>query len=256
MAPSTPLLEIESVGRRFGYILAVSDVSFTVCQNEVLALIGSNGAGKSTLVNLISGLDQGGTGRVWFKGSNVSRLGAHLRSRAGMGRTFQLVKLIQGLSVLQNVMSGSYSVRRRTDIGRSTASDEEDTAERASQVLNFVGLGHIDFRLDCETLTYGQQRLVEIARALASEPDLLLLDEPAAGLNTSEVLALANLIRQIQANGTTILLIEHNMRLVATVSDRCFVLHLGKRLAEGTFAEVSQDAAVRKAYLGLGRDDA
>jgi len=255
------ILRLESIDRRFGSLRAVDDVSLGVKRGEVLALIGPNGAGKSTLVNVVSGLDRGGAGRIWFKDQEITRMAAHRRARAGIGRTFQLVKLIRGLSVLENVMSGSYRLAKSSvaaiTVGRRSASAEEtEIADRACQKLDFVGLGHIDSRLECDTLPYGQQRLVEIARALAAEPDILLLDEPAAGLNTSEALALQGLIRQIQVSGTTIFLIEHNMRLVSAVSDRCFVLHLGARLAEGSFAEVSRDPAVREAYLGVGSPDA
>lgn len=255
------ILRLESLGRRFGSLRAVNDVSLDVNRGEVLALIGPNGAGKSTLVNVVSGLDRGGTGRVWFKDQEITRMPAHRRARAGIGRTFQLVKLIRGLSILENVMSGSYRLAKSNvaaiTVGHSSASAEEaEIADRACQKLDFVGLGHIDPWLECDALPYGQQRLVEIARALAAEPEILLLDEPAAGLNTSEALALQGLIRQIRDAGTTIFLIEHNMRLVSAVSDRCFVLHLGARLAEGTFAEVSRDPVVREAYLGVGSADA
>ncbi len=255
------MLRLESVGRSFGSLRALHDISFELNAGEVLALIGPNGAGKTTLVNQISGLDDGRQGRIWYKGREITGTSAYRRARSGIARTFQLVKLIEGLPILDNVMSGCYRNASSNLLAVSfglgdVSSDEADMRATARRMLEFVGLGHIDGSAHIGTLTYGQQRLVEIARALAVKPDLLLLDEPAAGLNTAEAQALVGLIRQIRDTGIGILLIEHNMKLVADASDRCFVMHLGERLAEGTFEEISANPQVRKAYLGIGDGDA
>lgn len=255
------MLRLESVGRSFGSLRALHDISFELSRGEVLALIGPNGAGKTTLVNQISGLDDGKKGRIWYNGRKISGTAAYKRARDGIARTFQLVKLIEGLPILDNVMSGCYRNAKSNLLAvtfglKAVERDEAEMRAAAQLTLDFVGLGHIDATQNIATLSYGQQRLVEIARALALKPGLLLLDEPAAGLNTSEAQNLVPLICQIRDSGIAVLLIEHNMRLVAEVSDRCFVMHLGERLAEGTFSEISADPQVRKAYLGLGDGDA
>jgi branched-chain amino acid transport system ATP-binding protein len=253
-----PMLRGESVGRSFGHLEAVTDVTFELSEGEILGLIGPNGAGKSTLVNVLSGLDDGGRGRLWFNDEEITRNPAHTRARKGISRTFQLVKLIAGLPVLTNVISGSYRLGtvNLLEIAaglRSVGKEEHDLALRARAKLDLVGLAHVDSDAGCDTLTYGQQRLVEIARALASEPILLLLDEPAAGLTTEESRQLQTLIRRIRDEGTTVLLVEHNMRLVEAVCDRCMVLHLGRKIADGPFREIAQDPLVRQAYLGQSR---
>ncbi len=253
-----PLLRVDNVGRSFGRLDAVSDVTFEQSKGEILGLIGPNGAGKSTLVNLLSGLDDGRKGRIWFDDEEITRTRAYARARKGIARTFQLVKLIAGLPVLGNVMSGRHRLGSINLIKiaaglRSVGVEEQEFAAHARDKLDLVGLSHIDSSADCDTLSYGQQRLVEIARALASEPALLLLDEPAAGLNTEEARQLQALIRRIRDEGTTVLLVEHNMRLVEAVCDRCVVLHLGRKIADGPFATIAQDPQVRQAYLGQGR---
>ena len=255
------MLRLESVGRSFGNLRALHDISFELNRVEVLALIGPNGAGKTTLVNQISGLDDGKRGRIWYNDREITGTPAYKRARDGIARTFQLVKLIEGLPILHNVMSGCYRNAKSNLLAvtfglNAVEEDEAGMRETAQRALDFVGLGHIDATQNIATLSYGQQRLVEIARALALKPELLLLDEPAAGLNTSEAQNLVPLIRQIRGSGIAVLLIEHNMRLVAEASDRCFVMHLGERLAEGTFSEISADPQVRKAYLGVGDGDA
>jgi branched-chain amino acid transport system ATP-binding protein len=250
-----PILRADGVGRSFGRLDAVADVTFEHNEGEILGLIGPNGAGKSTLVNLLSGLDEGGRGRIWFNEEEITRTRAHSRARKGISRTFQLVKLIAGLPVLGNVMSGRHRLgsvnmlQICAGLG-SVAEEERAFAAHARNKLDLVGLAHIDSDADCDTLTYGQQRLVEIARALAAEPAMLLLDEPAAGLNTEEARQLQMLIRRIRDDGTTVLLVEHNMRLVEAVCGRCIVLHLGRKIADGPFATIARDPLVRQAYLG------
>lgn len=254
MQPSKgdPLLQLKSVSKNFGGLKAVSDVSFNVYAGELVALIGPNGAGKSTTFNLITGVLPLSGGAVLFSGRDVGRASARCAVESGMARTFQHIKLRPRMSVLENVMLGAYS---RTRAGFVVGALRLDRKEEASVValalkqIERVGLKSLA-AAEAGNLALGQQRLVEIARALAADPMLLLLDEPAAGLRALEKQSLAVLLQELRKEGTTILLVEHDMEFVMSLADRIVVLDFGKKLAEGTPDAIRNDPAVQDAYLG------
>jgi len=248
------LLSLNGITRRFGGLIAVDGVDLAVAKGGVTAVIGPNGAGKTTLFNIISGFQAPNAGRIVFDGIDITGHPPEAIAAAGVVRTFQLVQLFQNLSVLENVKVGSHlhttgglwsAVLR---LPRMRAAERALEA-RARELLAFVGL---DAEADEEAnaLAYGQQRLLEIARSLASGPRLLLLDEPAAGLSVEETRRLAAAIRTIAERGTTVLLIEHDMKLVMNTADTVAVLDFGRKIAEGPPETVREDAAVIAAYLG------
>jgi branched-chain amino acid transport system ATP-binding protein len=253
------LLEIRGLVKRFGGVTAVNALDMTVREGDVHALIGPNGSGKTTTINVISGLYRSDGGAIRFDGTELAGRPAHEIARRGIARTFQNIRLFGDLSVLENVMVGRH-VRTHVGFltalfpGGATAREERETRERAHELIRFVGLDGVA-QAPGRSLPYGDQRRVEIARALASEPRLLLLDEPAAGMNPTETDALVALLRRIRAQGTTLLLIEHDMNLVMTVSDRITVLNFGQHIAEGPPAQIARNADVITAYLG-GTSDA
>ena len=254
------LLEIRGLIKRFGGITAVNGLDMTVRTGDIHALIGPNGSGKTTTLNVISGLYRADGGSATFDNHELVRRPAHAIAALGVARTFQNIRLFGDLSVCENVMIGRH-VRTRTGFlgalnpAGATAREERETRERALELLRFTGVtGSPDAR--ARSLPYGDQRRVEIARALASEPRLLLLDEPAAGMNPAETDALVELLRRIRDGGTTLLLIEHDMNLVMTVSDRITVLNFGQHIAEGAPAEIARNPDVITAYLGGGVDAA
>jgi branched-chain amino acid transport system ATP-binding protein len=252
------ILEIRDVVKFFDGFRALSDVRIDVEEKKIHAIIGPNGAGKTTLFNLISGMYDMTQGEIRFKGRSIKTLTPHLRTRAGIGRTFQIVRLFGSMSVLDNVMLGSHCKTKagllKAFFRFSTRELEEEkvTREKAMSWLEFVGLPHKAEQV-ASNLPHAEQRLVEIARALAVEPDLLLLDEPAAGMNSKEMSELNSLISKMNQMGKTVLLIEHNMELVMEISDVITVLNFGKKIIEGKPSEVRDNPAVIEAYLGRKR---
>ena len=249
------LLKATGLTKRFGGLAANNAIDLEVPRGSIFAVIGPNGAGKTTFFNMVSGFVSSTAGSIELDGRDVTHVPQHEIAAMGLVRTFQLVQLFNGMSVAENVEVGCHLATR----GGVAASllrpawfrkQEIEVRERALELLDFVGLGaHAD--LDAELLPYGQQRLLELARALAAKPKLLLLDEPAAGLNTQETEGLARIIQNINVQGTTVLLIEHDVALVTRIAQRIAVLDFGKKIAEGTPEEIVAHPDVIAAYLGV-----
>ncbi len=248
------MLEVSGVTQIFGGVTALEDVSFTVEKGAITGVIGPNGAGKTTLFNIVSGIYQQTFGKVFLEGKDVSNLPPERLARLGMVRTFQNIELFSAMTVLENVMVGLHT---RSSSGLLSCSlkmpwsmtEERRIREGALKWLEFTGISDLA-DVTAGNLPFGKGRLLEIARALAVEPRIILMDEPAAGLNSQETLGLSRLIQEICKTGISVVLVEHDMELVMDICDRIVVLNLGKKLAEGTPREIQENPEVIAAYLG------
>jgi len=238
------ILEVKGVTKTFGGLVAVNNVSFEVSKGEIFGIIGPNGAGKTTLFNVISGFYRPDKGRVFFYGKEITGQKPHRLAKLGLTRTWQIVKPFLGMKVLDNVLVSIYATK-----GIVTGISEEEAVRKAEEILDFVGLLHRKDLL-AEALPHGERKRLEIARAIATEPKLLMLDEPAGGLTPTEVNEVMDVVRRVRGSGITVIVIEHNMGVIMNICERIMVLNFGRKIAEGTPEEISTNEEVIKAYLG------
>ncbi len=249
-------MRTEGLTRRFGGLCALDNVDLSLSVGAIVGLIGPNGAGKTTLINLLSGALAPSQGKIIYQGKDITRLKPHDVNLLGIARTFQIVRIFKKLTVMENVITGLVDRRRHgpwdlviRSLKRSIAGEDKEVRERAQSLLDFVGIGKYRDEL-AENLPYAYTKRLEIARALATGPELLLLDEPSSGLDPRELDDQIDIIQKINGNGTTIFIIEHVMKVIMGISHRLIVLHYGKKIVEGDAKEVYEDPLVVEAYLG------
>jgi len=243
MGERSSILRILNVTKRFRGLVAVNDVSFDLCSGEILGLVGPNGAGKTTLLNVINGIYKPDGGKIFFEDSDITGVKPEFICRKGVARTFQITRLFVNMTVLENVMSGAM-------FGRKNLSSFKEAEEKALETLKFVGFPIEKKNIVAGSLNAVEMKRVELARALLTDPKLILLDEPATGLNPSELSIMVELIRKLNSAGVTVLVVDHNMRFIMNVAHRIIVLHYGRKIAEGTPKEVASNESVVEAYLG------
>ena len=254
------ILEVDGVVMAFGGLMALYHPNFHVKRETIKAIIGPNGAGKTTLFNVITGTFPPTEGLVRFNGKPISHLKAHEVAKRGISRTFQTVELFDNMSILENIMVGCHTQTRSSFLSAGLTlpgirRQEKQTRERAMDILRFIGLNE-KYKDPADSLPVGEQKLLEIGRALAGKPELICLDEPAAGLNETETHIASSLIQAIKERGITVLLVEHDMKVVMDISDEILVLNYGQKIAEGTPREIQANPQVIEAYLGSEADHA
>jgi len=251
---ASPILEVRDLRKEFGGLVALDNVTFKVDEGQIRAIIGPNGAGKTTLYNLISRFYAPTSGEIFYRQKRIDNLAPHRMVKLGIGRTFQNLQIMNNMTVLENVMVGCHCKAKHGILSSAFRlprfkREEKEVLQRSMEKLSFIGLESLASR-PASGLSFGEQRMLEFARALACEPDLLMLDEPASGLNIREIEKMADLIHRIRGSGVTILLIEHDMGLVMNISDMVTVLNYGQKIAEGPPREVQNNSDVISAYLG------